>query len=177
MRGRFSCPMASRQSLLYCWTLLLWWETQISYRDYKGCVYWTVQCSVVQLVRSFCSLTIKITFHTSNPSQTHLLRLFHINPWTDMVQVFMFATDTHTQTHTCRAITILTLPAAQLRRVSVSASTLTLASSYCENIKWIMQCGRGGALRSAFQSQTVCCPLPCKSDTCLIWHPQFTDPT
>lgn len=58
------------------------------------------------------------------------------------VQVFTFPIDTcktqthpfshaqtHTHTNTCLAITILTLPAAQLRRVSVSASRLTLVST------------------------------------------------
>lgn len=56
------------------------------------------------------------------------------------VQVFMFTTDprktqTHifsrvqTHTNTCLANAIPTLPAAQLRKVSVSASRLTLVST------------------------------------------------
>lgn len=50
---------------------------------------------------------------------------------------------------------------------------------HCQNIKWIIQCGSGGAVRSALQSQhlTGFYSLPCKSDTCLICYPQLKDPT
>lgn len=118
-----------------------------------------------------------------NQCQPHLLQLSHFNYCTDMLhgsygsgvhfvchvkqKHTQMLTCTDTDTNTCRAITILMLPAAQLHRVSVLASRLSIKR---QNIERIMQCGWGGAVRSAFQSQhlTGFCLLPCTFDTCLI---------
>lgn len=85
---------------------------------------------------------------------------------------------TCTDSHTCLAVTTPTLPAAQLCSLSVGFKAHCSIGD-CQNMMWTMRCGRGGAPRSAFQSRhlTGFYPLPCKSDTCLIWRPQLPDPT
>lgn len=80
-------------------------------------------------------------------------------------------THTRTQTHTCRATTILTLPAAQL----VSASASRLSVDGVNNAGWT-RCGAGVGF-SKPASRHGCRPPPCKSDTRSIRHAQLTDLT
>lgn len=58
-------------------------------------------------------------------------------------------------TNTCLAITILTLPAVQLYRVSVSGSEAHFSTDHCQNIKWIMRCGQGGAAEVSFSKPAL----------------------
>lgn len=122
--------------------------------------------------------------------QPHLLEWFHINYWTDALQekfgsganVHREPSPTHMLRHTYRHLSshhysnTSSCTAAQSLSVGFKAG---FSFDDCQNIKWIMQCGRVGVVRSAFQSQhlTGFYPLSCKCDTCLIWHSQFSDPT